>query len=173
MDGVPGLLTTVRRRGYTAALLAFRRTPAPIRRAVVRAATPGFTVGAVVAITHGDRVLFLRQPHRDGWSLPGGLLDRGESAADAVVREVREETGLRIEVGIPLTCQVNSPLHRVDVIYRLDVDHEPGVTVGGEAEDHAWYRFDEVPGCDGPTKEIVGLLRAAAASGASEGRLLG
>jgi 8-oxo-dGTP diphosphatase len=166
------LVATVRRRGYTAALLAFRRTPAPLRRAVVRAATPGFTVGAVVAITHRDRVLFLRQPHRDGWSLPGGLLDRGESAADAVVREVREETGLRIEVGLPLTCQVNAPLRRVDVIYRLEVDQEPEVRVGGEAKAHAWYRFDEIPSADGPTHEIVALLRAAGAPGAAEGRLL-
>ncbi len=166
------LVATVRRRGYTAALLAFRRTPAPLRRAVVRAATPGFTVGAVVAITHGDRVLFLRQPHRDGWSLPGGLLDRGEAAADAVVREVREETGLRIAVGVPLTCQVNAPLRRVDVIYRLEVDHEPEVRVGGEAKGHAWFRVDEIPSADGPTHEIVALLRLAADPGAAEGRLL-
>lgn len=169
---MPGLVATVRRRGYTAALLAFRRTPAPLRRAVVRAATPGFTVGAVVAITHADRTLFLRQPHRDGWSLPGGLLDRGESAGEAVVREVREETGLRIEVGVPLTCQVNSPLRRVDVIYRLEVDHEPEVRVGGEAKDHAWFRWDEIPDADGPTREIVALLQAAASPGAAEGRLL-
>lgn len=165
-------LATLRRRGYTAALLAFRRSPAPLRRAMVRAATPGFTVGAVVAIQHGDRVLFLRQPHREGWSLPGGLLDRGESAAHAVAREVREETGLQIEVGLPLTCQVNSPLRRVDVIYRLEVDHEPPVRVGGEAKAHAWYRLDEIPAADGPTREIVALLAAVRAPRSTAGRLL-
>jgi len=165
-------VATLRRRGYTAALMAFRRSPAPLRRAVVRAATPGFTVGAVVAIEHGDRVLFLRQPHREGWSLPGGLLDRRESAADAVVREVREETGLRIEVGLPLTCQVNSPLRRVDVIYRIEVDHEPAVRVGGEAKGHAWYRYDELPSADGATQEIVALLRTAGSREAAAGRLL-
>ncbi len=166
-------VATLRRRGYTAALLAFRRSPAPLRRAMVRAATPGFTVGAVVAITHGERVLFLRQPHREGWSLPGGLLDRGESAEHAVVREVREETGLRIEVGVPLTCQVNSPLRRVDVIYRLEVDHEPVVHVGGEAKAHAWYSLDRLPSADGATQEIVALLRTAGSAGAASGRLLG
>ena len=176
MPSLPSTVTdtvaTVRRRGYTAALLAFRRSPAPLRRALVRAATPGFTVGAVVAVQHGDRVLFLRQPHRVGWSLPGGLLDRGESAEHAVVREVREETGLRIEVGLPLTCQVNSPLRRVDVIYRLEVDHEPEVRVGGEAKAHAWYALDDLPEADGPTHEIVALLRTAGAAGATAGRLL-
>jgi ADP-ribose pyrophosphatase YjhB (NUDIX family) len=165
-------VATVRRRGYTAALLAFRRSPAPVRRALVRAATPGFTVGAVVAVQHGDTVLFLRQPHREGWSLPGGLLDRGESAAAAVVREVREETGLRIEVGLPLTCQVNSPLRRVDVIYRIEVDHRPEVRVGGEAKASAWYRLDQIPSADGPTHEIVALLQAVPRPGATSGRLL-
>lgn len=165
-------VATLRRRGYTAALLAFRRSPAPVRRALVRAVTPGFTVGAVAAIRHGDAVLFLRQPHREGWSLPGGLLDRGESAAQAVVREVREETGLRIEVGLPVTCQVNSPLRRVDVIYRLEVDQRPEVRVGGEAKGYAWYAFDEIPEADGPTREIVALLKAVPAPGATTGRLL-
>lgn len=165
-------LATLRRRGYTAALVAFRRTPAPVRRSIVRAATPGFTVGAVVAIEHGDRVLFLRQPHRDGWSLPGGLLDRGERSGDAVVREVFEETGLRIEVGIPLTCQVNARVRRVDVIYRLTVDTEPRVRVGGEAKDHRWMRLDELPGADASTLEILDLLRRSREPQHRGGRLV-
>lgn len=165
-------LRTLRRRGYTAALIAFRRTPAPLRRSMVRAATPGFTVGAVAVISRGDRVLFLRQPHRDGWSLPGGLLDRGERAADAVVREVFEETGLRIEVGIPLTCQVNARVRRVDVIFTVAVDAEPNVVVGGEAKDHRWLRVDELPGADASTLEILELFRLTRQPAARTGRLV-
>ncbi|WP_162248063.1 NUDIX domain-containing protein, partial [Angustibacter sp. Root456] len=93
---------------YLLALRVFRRLPAPVRRALVRAGTPGFTVGAVCLLERDGRLLMLRQPHRNGWSLPGGLLDRGESAADAVVREVREELGLTIEVGRPVTVVVDS-----------------------------------------------------------------
>jgi len=167
------LLRTLRRRGYTAALIAFRKTPAPLRRFFVRAGTPGYTVGAVVAIEHGERVLFLRQPHRDGWSLPGGLLDRGERPSDAVAREVFEETGLRIEVGVPITCQVNARVRRVDVIFRVEVDAEPRVTVGGEAKDHRWLGLDELPEADAATREILALLQRSQDPSARRGRLAG
>lgn len=56
-------------------------------------------VGAVV-IQQG-RVLLVRrasEPMKGRWSLPGGLLELGESLAEGVVREVREETGLEVEV---------------------------------------------------------------------------
>ncbi len=166
------MLATLRRRGYTAALLAFRRMPAPVRRTMVRVGTPGFTVGAVVAIECDGEILFLRQPHRVGWSLPGGLLDRGERAGDAVVREVREETGLTIEVGLPLTCQVNPRVRRVDVIYRLPVDHKPPVRVGGEAKGHRWMRLEELPEADASTREILDVLERARDAAQMTGRLV-
>jgi 8-oxo-dGTP diphosphatase len=167
-------VSTLRRRGYTAALLTFRRLPPALRRSLVRAGTPGYTVGAVCAIEHGDRLLFLRQPHRDGWSLPGGLLDRGESPQQAVVRELREETGLEVEVGVPVAAQVNARVRRVDVIYRITVDVPPAVRPGGEAKDARWMRPEEVTGgADAPTREILALLEATRDSVAYAGRVAG
>jgi ADP-ribose pyrophosphatase YjhB (NUDIX family) len=61
---------------------------------------PVAAVGAVVI--DGDAVLLIKRafPPRQGeWSLPGGQLELGESLADGVRREVREETGLEVEVG--------------------------------------------------------------------------
>jgi ADP-ribose pyrophosphatase YjhB (NUDIX family) len=55
-------------------------------------------VGAI--ILDGDRVLMAergKEPLKGWWSLPGGLVETGESLAQAVRREVREETGLEIE----------------------------------------------------------------------------
>jgi ADP-ribose pyrophosphatase YjhB (NUDIX family) len=60
--------------------------------------TPLVGVGAVVV--EAGRVLLIRrgtEPLRGHWSIPGGLVDVGESLKDAVIREVKEETGLTVE----------------------------------------------------------------------------
>jgi ADP-ribose pyrophosphatase YjhB (NUDIX family) len=55
-------------------------------------------VGAVVHDAAGRLLLIQRghDPHRGLWSLPGGRIEAGESPEGAVVREVREETGLDV-----------------------------------------------------------------------------
>lgn len=153
--------TDPRRAGYQLLLRTFRRLPAPVRRGLVRAGTPSFTVGAVAAIEHESRLLFLRQPHRPGWSLPGGLLERGEPPNAAVVREVREETGIDIEVGLPLTCLVNAAVRRVDIIYLVPVNDRPTFTVGGEALAGEWLCPSEVLDMDEATSEILAALAEA------------
>jgi len=68
--------------------------------------TPVCAVGAFVF--DGDRVLVIQRAKPPGaglWSVPGGKLEAGETLAQAVAREVREETGLVVEVG-PLACVV-------------------------------------------------------------------
>jgi len=69
--------------------------------ASVKRYRPEAPVAAVSALlVRGDRVLLIRrraEPNRGRWSFPGGVVDLGESVRDAVVREVREETGLRVE----------------------------------------------------------------------------
>lgn len=58
-------------------------------------------VGAVVHDAAG-RLLLIRRghaPHAGRWSLPGGHIEAGESPAQAVEREVLEETGLRVRAG--------------------------------------------------------------------------
>ena len=57
------------------------------------------SVGAV--IVEAGRVLLVRrgkEPMKGHWTLPGGMLEVGESLIEGVIREVKEETGLTVEV---------------------------------------------------------------------------
>ena len=55
-------------------------------------------VGAII-ICHGKILLQKREraPDEGKWSIPGGLVELGESLKQAVIREVKEETGLKVE----------------------------------------------------------------------------
>jgi ADP-ribose pyrophosphatase YjhB (NUDIX family) len=59
--------------------------------------TPKVAVNCGLFDDHG-RLLLIRRKDNDLWAMPGGFVDLGEQIADAVRREVREETGLTIEV---------------------------------------------------------------------------
>jgi len=71
------------------------------------AVRPQVAVGAIVFDPAG-RVLLVERGRPPGvglWTVPGGRVERGETLAQAVAREVREETGLHVEVGA-LACVV-------------------------------------------------------------------
>jgi ADP-ribose pyrophosphatase YjhB (NUDIX family) len=53
--------------------------------------------GVSAIILTADGVLLQRRDDNGMWGLPGGAVDPGESVREAVIREVREETGLEVE----------------------------------------------------------------------------
>ncbi len=61
---------------------------------------PILGVGAVVWNEKGEIVLIRRgnEPRRGEWSIPGGRVEWGETILEAISREVREETGLEVEI---------------------------------------------------------------------------
>jgi len=74
-------------------------------------AQPIVGVGAV--IIHDGKILLVKrgvEPGRGRWSIPGGVVELGERVRDAVVREVREECGIEIEL------VVDRPIDVVDSI---------------------------------------------------------
>jgi 8-oxo-dGTP diphosphatase len=58
-------------------------------------------VGVGAVVVDGERALVVRratEPLKGQWSIPGGMLELGEKLREGIVREVREETGLEVEV---------------------------------------------------------------------------
>lgn len=55
----------------------------------------------VIVLDKDNRMLMVRQHHedRDIWMVPGGNIEEGETSYEAAVREVKEETGLDVEIG--------------------------------------------------------------------------
>lgn len=151
-------LPTLRRKVGTALLSVFRRIPGPLKRGLVRAGTPNYTVGAVCAIEHEGTVLLLRQAHREGWSLPGGLLEHGEPPADAVIREVLEETGLRIDPGDHIAVGVHPHTQSIDVIFRATALDRPDLRLAHEARRARWWDIEKVRDVDRETRQILDLL---------------
>jgi 8-oxo-dGTP diphosphatase len=73
-------------------------------------------VGVGAVIVHEGRVLLVKrgtEPAKGQWSIPGGLIEIGESLSSAVVREVLEETGLVVE-----------PVELIELLDRIHRDGE-------------------------------------------------
>ena len=172
-------MLTTRRTGLRGArrlaLRTFRMLPRPLRILAVRIIAPGHTVGALCFLERDDgRVLLLRQYHRDGLTLPGGLLNRGEDPARAVVREVLEETGLAVEVDMPFATLVAPGSRRVDVLFHVPVPGEVPIRVDGEAIGAEWRVLAEAGEVDEPTATSFAAFERWRAQGAGlhQGRVL-
>ena len=105
-------------------------------------------VGAVIRDDKG-RLLLVKRGHEPGaglWSLPGGRIEPGETDAEALKREMREETGLEVEPG-PLLGAVRRPAGDGDVI---DIRDYAATIIGGtlkpgdDAADARWVSGEEL-----------------------------
>jgi mutator protein MutT len=113
---------------------------------------PVVSVGAV--IVDGGQVLLIKrgQPPLQGrWSLPGGVVEVGETLREALVREVREETGLEVEVGpvvevlerIERGADTRVEYHYVIIDYRCVV-RGGRLACGTDADDARWVAASDI-----------------------------
>ena len=113
-------------------------------------------VGAVVRDDRGRLLLVRRgtEPAKGRWSVPGGRIEPGETAVEAVVRELVEETGLRVVVtGFAGTVERTGP---GGVVYDIEDFHArlaagvgpEQVRAGDDAAEAGWFTPTEVEELD-------------------------
>nr|HEX4315250.1 NUDIX domain-containing protein [Kofleriaceae bacterium] len=123
---------------------------------------------ALVVVRRDDRFL-LAQERKYGqtWTIPGGRVELGEALADAAVREVLEETGIRVRLDGVLRVE-HSPVPtgtRVRVIFiGTAVDDAPPKSVADdESLRAAWLTLDEIRALPLRGRELADLLAKVAA----------
>ncbi|MDN4171641.1 NUDIX domain-containing protein [Nocardioides sp. SOB77] len=136
-------------------------------------------LGAYAVVVRDGAVLLTRLSSRvsraEVWTLPGGGVDHGEDPRDAVVREVREETGLDVTVGA--TARVHTgrrpdarwngrrvDVHSVRLVYDghvpVDAPAPRVVEVGGTTADARWWPVADVAAGRVPVTPLVSEVLA-------------
>jgi 8-oxo-dGTP diphosphatase len=117
-------------------------------------------VAAYGVIVDEGRILLAHwnEGGRSGWTLPGGGIDPGEDPADAVVREIAEETGYAAEAGELLGIDSHivpaehrfvpdaGPLHALRIVYRASVVSGALTNeLDGSTDEAAWFALASIP----------------------------
>ncbi len=101
----------------------------------------------VVLIRDGHVLLIHRKNPPEGWALPGGFVDYGESAETAAARELLEETGLKATslrlLGVYSDPHRDPRFHTFGAVYLGMATGE--VKAGDDAAEARWWRVDQLP----------------------------
>jgi ADP-ribose pyrophosphatase YjhB (NUDIX family) len=127
-------------------------------------------VGVGAVVFHGRRVLLVRRggpPAAGKWSVPGGLVELGETTEEAARREVREECGCAVRL-VGLAGVLDRVIrdeagrvryHWVLVDYAAVADSD-AVSAGTDAAEARWFDMDDVATLD-VTDGLMDMIRRA------------
>jgi 8-oxo-dGTP diphosphatase len=117
-------------------------------------------VGAKAFIRHKDKFLLLREGAPDGtqigkYQIPGGMVELGEPFMDALMREVKEETGLKVRPILPIMIDgwmpaIESVPHQIIGIFYLCEAESDNVVLSHEHDDFVWIKPYEIKNYDVP-----------------------
>lgn len=113
----------------------------------------GLTVRGVIKNRDGEILIVKRHPKSrtdpEMWELPGGKVEKGEHFADALVREIKEETDLDVKVGDFCEAVQNDYSHKrtVQLMMYLE-DVEGSVKISEEHTEAMWASLEEIKTLD-------------------------
>ena len=109
----------------------------------------GLTVRGIIKNDSGEILIVKRHPKSrtdpEMWELPGGKVEKGEFFADALVREIKEETNLDVEVGDFCEAVQNDYSHKRTVqIMMYLIGAEGEVKISDEHTEFMWASLDKI-----------------------------
>lgn len=123
------------------------------------------TVDAIVFVnTNANTSVLLiergREPFKNKWALPGGFIDMDETLEQSCIRELEEETGLKVD-GMQQFQAYDAinrdPRHRtISVVFSVQLDERKTVKGGDDAAKAGWFLLDDLPELAFDHEKILG-----------------
>jgi len=100
-------------------------------------------------IVDDNKILLLKRnnyPAINEWWVPGGRVIKNELLCDSIIRKVKEETGLDVEIlnQIGITETVFETKHTVNVCFSLKIK-SGDITINSEHSEYKWFKIDRLP----------------------------
>lgn len=125
----------------------------------MRQRSPALTVDGIL-IEHQSILLIQRKysPFQGSWALPGGFVEYGEKTEDAILREVFEETKMKVNIrsliGVYSDPHRDPRGHTVTVVYLVDrIYGEPHAS--DDASNVKFFKINQLPALAFDHKEII------------------
>jgi len=133
-------------KSFLAKVWKFLNMPKGVQLFFMRFFQNQFLVGVTAIIfNEKNEVLLFRHTYRQhSWSLPGGYMKSGEHPAEALEREIKEESGFVVSVDKSFKTRTDRTSSRLDLCYL-------GVFIGGEfkksdeVSDYGFFSQDKMP----------------------------
>lgn len=111
-------------------------------------ASPRITISVGAIVRRGEEILLVKHDYDNYWKLPSGKLDFGEELREAAKREIREDTGLEVEIEKHLITferiDANANLHLIYVDFLASVK-DGNLDVGSDIAEAKWVSSEEIP----------------------------